>query len=60
VNSNHKEIIVKKTAPRKLTLCRETLAELTDKDVWNARGGAEPTTVPTDVSMSRRPDICCA
>lgn len=51
---------MKKTAPKKLTLSRETLAELTDKDVWNAKGGATPTTVPTDISMSRRPDICCA
>jgi hypothetical protein len=51
---NEKEIPVKKTAPKKMTLSRETLGILNDKDMKAILGGGD---VP-DTSDSK--NACCA
>ena len=43
---------MKKTAPKKMTLSRETLGTLSDKDITAILGGALP--VPTDSK-----NACC-
>lgn len=44
---------MKKTAPKKMTLTRETLASLTDKEVKNVLGGAYSDRCTTSVN------VCC-
>jgi hypothetical protein len=41
---HEKEIPMKKTAPKKMTLSRETLGTLNDKDMKAILGGALPET----------------
>ena len=52
--AHEKEIPVKKTAPKKMTLSRETLGILNDKDMKAILGGGD---VP-DTSDSK--NACCA
>jgi hypothetical protein len=44
LEAHEKEIPVKKTAPKKMTLSRETLGTLNDKDMKAILGGAPPET----------------
>jgi len=54
-----KETLMKKTAPRKMTLTRETLHHLTDAQAQAALGGSivrqEPKPLTTDSKQ-----VCCA
>ena len=51
--AHEKEIPMKKAAPKKMTLTRETLGDLSDKEMKAILGGATRVT-------GNSKDVCCA